>query len=81
MGEATLTDDATGMDTATLTAAAARTTAAAGDLELLRRHEPLLQFTHGELFFPIAAEVLRQRVARCWKARHCATPRSSSPRG
>ena len=25
------------------------------DLELLRRHEPLLRFTHGELFFPMAA--------------------------
>ena len=27
----------------------------AQDLELLRRHEPLLRFTHGELFFPMAA--------------------------
>ena len=25
------------------------------DLELLRRHEPLLRFTHGELFFPMSA--------------------------
>lgn len=27
----------------------------ATDLELLRRHEPLLRFTYGELFFPMAA--------------------------
>ena len=25
------------------------------DLELLRRHEPVVQFTQGELFFPMAA--------------------------
>jgi acyl-coenzyme A thioesterase PaaI-like protein len=30
--------------------------AGADDLDLLRRHEPLLRFTHGELFFPMAAE-------------------------
>ncbi len=28
----------------------------AADLELLRRHEPILRFTEGELFFPMAAE-------------------------
>ena len=27
----------------------------AADLELLQRHEPILQFTRGELFFPMAA--------------------------
>jgi len=32
------------------------TDADATDLELLRRHEPLLRFTHGELFFPMAAD-------------------------
>ena len=26
-----------------------------GDLELLRRHEPLLNFTYGEMFFPMSA--------------------------
>ena len=25
------------------------------DLDLLRRHEPILRFTDGELFFPMAA--------------------------
>ena len=32
------------------------------NLELLRRHEPLLRFTHGELFFPMAASAY---VANC----------------
>ena len=27
----------------------------AADLELLQRHEPILQFTRGELFYPMAA--------------------------
>jgi len=34
----------------------------ADDLELLRRHEPLLRFTYGELFFPMAAS---SYVANC----------------
>jgi hypothetical protein len=36
--------------------ATARVAGDGGDLELLRRHEPLLRFTHGELFYPMAAE-------------------------
>jgi hypothetical protein len=32
------------------------------DLELLRRHEPILKFTHGELFFPMDAAAY---VANC----------------
>ena len=28
---------------------------APSDLDLLRRHEPILRFTDGELFFPMAA--------------------------
>ena len=36
-----------------------------GDLELLRRHEPILRFTDGELFFPMAAELVRRGSATC----------------
>jgi len=36
--------------------ATARVAGDGADLELLRRHEPLLRFTHGELFYPMAAE-------------------------
>ena len=34
----------------------------AADLELLQRHEPILRFTGGELFFPMAA---RRYVEAC----------------
>jgi hypothetical protein len=47
MGQATLMEEA---------ATTGRVAGDAGDLELLRRHEPLLRFTHGELFYPMAAE-------------------------
>ena len=47
MGQATLMGEA---------ATTGRVAGDAGDLELLRRHEPLLRFTHGELFYPMAAE-------------------------
>jgi hypothetical protein len=47
MGQATMMGEVEGT---------ARVAGDGGDLELLRRHEPLLRFTHGELFYPMAAE-------------------------
>ena len=44
-----------GLSPAGVTAPAAGT-GAADDLQLLRRYEPVLRFTHGELFLPMSVE-------------------------
>ena len=51
----------------------------ADDLELLRRYEPILRFTHGELFFPMPAE-LYVEASTCWPARRREARKSSSRR-
>ena len=74
-GEASLMGQATLMEEAATTG---RVAGDAGDLELLRRHEPLLRFTHGELFYPDGCRGVRRATATCSRGRLSVTRPSSS---
>lgn len=46
------------------------------DLELLRRYEPVLSYTDGERFFPVAVEDY-VRCCGLWRGRSSSSPRVS----
>ena len=50
-----------------------------GRLALLRRYEPILRFTHGELFFPMPASGTSRRCGPAGRPDAATSCASSSP--